>query len=46
MDVAKLWGDLPELHRHRRIHAPQCCCYTKISIDWLSRQASNLQPSP
>ena len=32
LDVARLWGDLPDSHRHSRIHMPLCCCYTKISI--------------
>jgi hypothetical protein len=41
MDVAKAWGDLPESHRHLRIHVPLCCCYTKISIDWRGRLGSN-----
>src|SRR5262245_12768271 len=41
MDVAKLWGDLPDSHRHLRIHIPLCCCYTKISIDWRGRLDSN-----
>ena len=27
------WGDLPDSHRHSRIHGPVCCCYTKISIE-------------
>ena len=39
------WGDLPDSNRHYRIHGPMCCLYTKVTIDWLSRQASNLQPS-
>ena len=41
MDAAKHWGDLPESHRHLRIHVPLCCCYTKISIDWRGRLDSN-----
>jgi hypothetical protein len=27
------WGDLPDSHRHRRIHIPLCCSYTKIAIE-------------
>ena len=41
----KGWGDLPDLNRRLRIHIPLCCLYTKISVDWLSRQASNLRLS-
>ena len=37
------WGGLPGSNRHLQIHNPLCCLYTKISIEWLSRQASNLR---
>ena len=46
MDVAKLWGDLPESHRRLRIHIPLCCCYTKISIESVMARLTGLEPEP
>ena len=37
------WGDLPGSNRRLRIHIPLCCLYTKVTIEWLSRQVSNLR---
>ena len=41
----KSWGGLPDSNRHLQIHIPLCCLYTKITVEWLSRQASNLHAS-